>query len=194
MPDRSTPHDRARALPGRARAPRKAQHRRARLASLLSATGTRRPRPHLDSAPRRIPGLEVTKPSNISLTPPSSRLDLPPVPPRQRPRDPTLTTRPPTRAQSRRPPYQTTRSGRAALPRPASQSPGLTRVPARPAAGLRFRPNTKETREVPGQPSRSTSWRGVITSNGSSFGSTASKSRSPVTIASAPLAVASATR
>ena len=83
-------------LLGRARAPRKAQHRRARLAFPLWATGPGRQRPILDSEPRRIPGLEVTKPSNISLTPPSSRLDLPPVPPRQHPRDPVPTIRPPT--------------------------------------------------------------------------------------------------
>jgi hypothetical protein len=43
-----------------------------------------RPRPLLDGEPRRTPGLEV-KPSNISLTPQSTRLDLPPVPPRERP-------------------------------------------------------------------------------------------------------------
>jgi hypothetical protein len=43
-----------------------------------------RPRPFLDSEPRRTPGLEV-EPSNISLTLPSTRLDLPLVPSRQRP-------------------------------------------------------------------------------------------------------------
>ncbi len=72
---------------------------------LLWATGTRRPRPSLDSEPRRILGLEVAKASNISLTPPSSRLDLPPVPPRQRPRDPNSDIRPPTVIVARTP-YQ----------------------------------------------------------------------------------------
>jgi hypothetical protein len=38
-----------------------------------------------DSEPRRTPGLEVPQPLNIRLTPTSSRLDLPPVSPRQRP-------------------------------------------------------------------------------------------------------------
>ena len=72
-------------LPERARAPRKAHNRPSRPASLLSATRPSRPRSPLDGEPRRIPGLEVTKPSNISLTPASRTLDLPPVPPRQRP-------------------------------------------------------------------------------------------------------------
>jgi hypothetical protein len=51
-----------------------------------STMGSRpvRPRPLLDSESRRTPGLEV-KPSNISLIPQSITLDLPPVPPRQRP-------------------------------------------------------------------------------------------------------------
>src|SRR5579875_1525740 len=100
MSDRRTHTIAPRALPGRARATRKAQHRRARLAVLLWATSPGWPRPLLVSEPRRIPGLEVAKPSNISLTPPSSRLDLPPVPPRQRPRDPTVTSRPPTQPQA----------------------------------------------------------------------------------------------
>jgi hypothetical protein len=47
-------------------------------------SGLVRPRPLLDGEPRRTPGLEV-KPSNISLIPQSITLDLPPVPPRQRP-------------------------------------------------------------------------------------------------------------
>jgi hypothetical protein len=64
---------------------RKAHHRRARLATLLPAADpTGRWRPLLDSEPRRTPGLEV-EPSNINLTPPSTRLNLPLVPPRQRP-------------------------------------------------------------------------------------------------------------
>jgi hypothetical protein len=76
-----------RTLPGRTQAPRKAHDRRARLAKGLWAAGPRRPRPLLDREPRRTPGLEV-KPSNISLTPQSTRLDLPPVPPRNAPRAP----------------------------------------------------------------------------------------------------------
>jgi hypothetical protein len=69
MPDRRTTETIAPGtLPGRARAPRKAHDRRSRPARLLWATGPGRPRPLLDSEPRRIPGLEVTKPSNISLT------------------------------------------------------------------------------------------------------------------------------
>jgi hypothetical protein len=55
-----------------------------RPATELWATGLGRPRPFLDCEPRRTPGLEV-KPSNISLTPQSMRLDLPLVPPRQHP-------------------------------------------------------------------------------------------------------------
>ena len=71
-------------LPGRARAPSNAHNRRARLATNTRATGPARPCPTRDGEPRRNPGLEE-KPSNISLTPQSTRLDLPPVPPRQRP-------------------------------------------------------------------------------------------------------------
>jgi hypothetical protein len=63
----------------------KAHDRRARLATLLRAAGPGRWRPLLDSEPRRTPRLEV-EPSNISLTPPSTRLDLRLMPPRQRPR------------------------------------------------------------------------------------------------------------
>jgi hypothetical protein len=50
----------------------------------------------VDSEPRRTPGLAV-KPSNISLTPPSNRLDLHLVPPRQRPDRAQQRQRPPTR-------------------------------------------------------------------------------------------------
>jgi transposase len=71
-------------LPGRARAHRRPTTVARGSRDLLWATGQRRPRPSLDSEPRRIPGLEVA-PSNISLTPPSTALDLPLVPPRQRP-------------------------------------------------------------------------------------------------------------
>jgi transposase len=84
LTDRRTPTIAPGTLRGRARATRKA-HRRSRPARLLWATGPGRPRPLLESEPRRIPGLEVAKPSNISLTQQSTRLDLPPVPPRQRP-------------------------------------------------------------------------------------------------------------
>ncbi len=71
-------------LPGRARAPGRPSTVARRLAIRLWAAGPGRQRPFLDSEPRRTPGLEV-KPSHISLTPQSMRLDLPPVPPRQRP-------------------------------------------------------------------------------------------------------------
>jgi hypothetical protein len=63
-------------LPGRARPPRKAHHRRARLATELWAAGRGRQCPLLDGEPRRIPGLEV-QPSHIRLTLQSPRLDLP---------------------------------------------------------------------------------------------------------------------
>jgi len=43
-----------------------------------------RPRPRLDSEPRRIPGLEV-KALEYQSDPAVDRLDLQPVPPRQRP-------------------------------------------------------------------------------------------------------------
>jgi hypothetical protein len=93
-------------LSGRARAPAKAHDSRARLATQLWAAGPRRPCPLLDGEPRRTPGLEVES-SNISLTPQSTRLDLPPVPPRQRPGDArhqTTTRRP--GAVTTHPPYQ----------------------------------------------------------------------------------------
>ena len=60
-----------------------------------------RPRPRLDSEPRRIPGLEV-KALEYQSDPAGDRLDLQPVPPRQRPtattpvkRKPRLTNQPP---------------------------------------------------------------------------------------------------
>jgi hypothetical protein len=80
----STPTIAPGTLPGRARATGRPSTVARRLASRLWAAGPGRPRPLLDSEPRRTPGLEV-EPSNISLTPQSMRLDLPPVPPRQRP-------------------------------------------------------------------------------------------------------------
>ena len=108
MSERSTPTIAPGTLPGRARAPRKAHDRRSRPATLLRATGSGRPRPLLDSEPRRIPGLEVPKPSNISLTPQSTRLDLPLVPPRQRPGNANTIQRrrPPTHGVTVQPPYQ----------------------------------------------------------------------------------------
>ena len=53
-----------------------------------------------------------------------------------------------------------------AVPHSPPESPGLTGFPRRPAApGLGVGPNTNERRTWPGQPSRSTIWRGVKTSN-----------------------------
>jgi hypothetical protein len=93
-------------LPGRARAPGRPTTVARGSRHQLWAAGPHRPRPLLDSEPRRTPGLEV-KPSNISLTPPSTRLDLPLVPPRQHPgtADPRHTIRR-RRPDSQRSPYQ----------------------------------------------------------------------------------------
>ena len=107
MPDRRT-HTIA---PGRCRGAHEHPGRPSTVAEgsrclLWAADPTGRWRPLLDSEPRRIPGLEVAKPSNISLTQPSSRLDLPLVPPRERPRDPTADIRPPTLTRAHHPPYQ----------------------------------------------------------------------------------------
>jgi hypothetical protein len=55
------------------------------------------------------------------------------------------------------------------------------------------RRGTKETNELGCQPRRSTSWRGVTMSMSSLLASIASRSRSPVTIASALRDLASAT-
>ena len=79
----TTPTTAPATLPGRARATGRPRTVAEGSRDLLWAAGSGRPRPFLDGEPRRTPGLEV-KPSNISLTP-RSRLDLPPVPPRQRP-------------------------------------------------------------------------------------------------------------
>ena len=71
-------------LPGRARAIRKAHDRRTRLArESRAASPAGRARP--ETASRDEYRVLRSKPSNISLTPQSTRLDLPLVPPRQRP-------------------------------------------------------------------------------------------------------------
>ena len=71
-------------LPGRARATRKAHDRRTRLArESRAASPAGRARP--ETASRDEYRVLRSKPSNISLTPQSTRLDLPLVPPRQRP-------------------------------------------------------------------------------------------------------------
>ena len=71
-------------LPGRARATRKAHDRRTRLArESRAANPAGRARP--ETASRDEYRVLRSKPSNISLTPQSTRLDLPLVPPRQRP-------------------------------------------------------------------------------------------------------------
>ena len=136
-------------LPGRARAPRKAHNRRSRLATQLWAAGPRRPRPLLDREPRRIPGLEVPQPSNISLTPQSTRLDLPPVPPRQRPHDRTTRIRPPTLTHAHRPPYQ--------LRRPVPPRP-MPIAPAVPGLALIFARGTRLLCRRERQPARRLPW------------------------------------
>jgi hypothetical protein len=71
-------------LPGRARAPRRSTTVAAGSRRLLWATSSGWPRPLLDSEPRRTPGLEVTA-LGYQSDPAVDALDLPLVPPRQRP-------------------------------------------------------------------------------------------------------------
>jgi hypothetical protein len=71
-------------LPGRARATRGSTTVAAGSRELLWAAGPRRWRPFLDGEPRRIPGLEVPA-LEYQSDPAVDTLDLPLVPPRQRP-------------------------------------------------------------------------------------------------------------
>ena len=77
-------HDRARDAAGASTSTKEgpSQSREARETTMGSRLV--RPRPVLDGEPRRTPCLE-DEPSNISLIPQSTTLDLPLVPPRQRP-------------------------------------------------------------------------------------------------------------
>jgi hypothetical protein len=101
-------------LSGRARAPGRPSTVARRLATRLWATGLGRLRPSLDCEPRRTPGLEVTQPSHISLTPQSIRLDLPLVPPRERPASASHHTIKRRRPLTNTTPYQSRRHHRRA--------------------------------------------------------------------------------
>ena len=77
-------HDRARDAAGASTSTNEGPSQSLKARETTMGSRLVRPRPVLDGEPRRTPGLE-DEPSNISLIPQSITLDLPLVPPRQRP-------------------------------------------------------------------------------------------------------------
>ena len=94
-------------LPGRPRDTREGPHPSREGSRLYYGQPAFRPRPILDSEPRRTHGLEV-KALEYQSDPPSTRLDLPLVPPRKHPAstNPTGHDPPKTGKASRSIPYQ----------------------------------------------------------------------------------------
>jgi len=92
----------------------------------------RRPRPLLDGEPRRIQGLEV-KDLEYQSDPQSTRLDLRPVPPRERPTGANHPGQPPPSRLTNRSPYQSEvpPNDRGLIDRDSARSAGSRRFVAR---------------------------------------------------------------
>jgi hypothetical protein len=126
-------------LPGRARATRRPTTAAERSRVDNEQPANNRPRPTVDSEPRRIPGLEVTA-LEYQSDPAIDRLDLQLVPPRQHPGK--ATTNPTNRRQTppitSGPPYQSTLRPNGERRPPSAGSPGRS-VPRSQAAAAAWR-------------------------------------------------------